>query len=66
MWDLQEATVFSQSCSTITKRFPWFNLETENENNLGTFQGETGVLGVPESKMKCILTQSYKRVRQSK
>lgn len=60
MWEVQEVTVFPQSCATIKTSFPWLNLETKNQNNLSTFQGETGVQGVPASKMKSIL--SYKKL----
>lgn len=64
MWEPQEATVFPQSCSTVTTRFQCFKLETLNQNNLGTSQGETGVQGVPASeraRWRKFDTQSYKK-----
>lgn len=50
IWEPQETTVFPQSWAAVTTRFPWFNPETKNQNNLSLSLGETGVLGVPVSK----------------
>lgn len=47
--------------TTTTTRLLQVTLETEIQNNLGTFQGETGVLGVPESKRKPNLMWKYEK-----
>lgn len=55
---------FPQSETTTTKtttRLLQFTLETVIQNNLGTFQGETGALGVPESKRKPNPMWKYKK-----
>lgn len=59
MWEVQDVKVFPQSCATIKTSFPWLNLETKNQNNHSTLQGETGVRGVQASKTKSVL--SYKK-----